>query len=73
MKAPIAAAGVSNLYVQSGLRLRHVAWFALVLGFYDGFFGFVVPILARLVDAFEGRPWTLLSVLPWGHTAPMSG
>ncbi len=52
----LAAVGVSNLYVQSGLRLRHVAWFAFVLGFYDGFFAFGVPILARLADAFEGRP-----------------
>lgn len=52
----LAAVGVSNLYIQSGLRLRHVAWFAFVLGFYDGFFAFGVPILGRLADAFEGRP-----------------
>jgi hypothetical protein len=52
----IAAVGVSNLYVQGGMRLQHVAWFAFALAFSDGLFGFVIPILGRLADAFEGRP-----------------
>lgn len=52
----LSVMGVSNLYVQGGMRLRHVAWFAFLLGFYDGFFAFVVPILARLADRVEGQP-----------------
>lgn len=52
----IAAVGVSNLYVQGGMRLRHIAWFALILAFYDGFFNIVVPIGQKLADRFEGQP-----------------
>ena len=52
----LAAVGVSNLYVQGGMQLRHIAWFTLILGFYDIFFDFVYPILGRLADAFEGQP-----------------
>jgi len=52
----VAAVGVSNLYVQGGMRLRHIAWFALILAFYDGFFNLVVPISLKLADRFEGQP-----------------
>jgi hypothetical protein len=52
----VAAVGVSNLYVQGGMRLRHVAWFALLLACYDAFFSLVVPLTPKLADAFEGRP-----------------
>ncbi len=52
----IAAVGVSNLYVQGGMRLRHIAWFALILAFYDAFFNLVIPISQKLADRFEGQP-----------------
>jgi hypothetical protein len=52
----LAAVGVSNLYVQGGLRLRHIAWLALFLAGYDAFFSLVIPLTPRLADAFEGRP-----------------
>ncbi len=52
----LAAVGVSNLYVQGGMRMRHVAWFALILGFYDAFFAFVFPVTQKLADRFEGLP-----------------
>jgi len=52
----IAAVGVSNLYAQGGMRLRQIAWFALILAFYDGFFNLVVPISQKLADRFEGQP-----------------
>lgn len=52
----LTAVSVSNLYVQGGMRLKHVAWFALLLGFYDGFFAFAFPILGRLADRVEGQP-----------------
>jgi hypothetical protein len=52
----VAAMGVSNLYVQGGLRLRQIAWFAVFLAAYDAFFSTVVPITPKLAAAFEGRP-----------------
>jgi hypothetical protein len=52
----VAAMGVSNLYVQGGLRLRQIAWFAVFLAAYDAFFSTVVPITPQLAAAFEGRP-----------------
>src|SRR5713226_4135516 len=52
----VAAVGVSNLYVQGGMRLRHIAWFALILAFYDAFFNLVIPISQKLADRFEGQP-----------------
>jgi hypothetical protein len=52
----VAAMGVSNLYVQGGLRLRQIAWFAIFLAAYDAFFSTVVPLTPQLAAAFEGRP-----------------
>ncbi len=52
----IAAVGVSNLYVQGGLRLKTIARFALALAVYDAFFSLVVPLTPALADAFEGHP-----------------
>jgi hypothetical protein len=51
-----AAVAVSNLYVQGGMRLRHVAWFALGLAVYDPIFSFWIPLTARLADTFAGFP-----------------
>ena len=52
----IAAVSVSNLYVQGGLRLRQVAWFAVFLAAYDVFFSQVIPLTPQLAQAFKGRP-----------------
>jgi len=52
----VAAMGVSNLYVQGGLRLHQVAWFALFLAAYDLVFSTVIPLTPQLAAAFEGRP-----------------
>ena len=52
----LAAVGVSNLYVQGGLRLPQVGWFALALAAYDAFFSLVVPLTPALAETFEGRP-----------------
>jgi hypothetical protein len=51
-----ASVGVANLYVQGGMSVRQIAWFALMLAFYDGFFNLVVPISQKLADRFEGQP-----------------
>ncbi len=52
----LASSGVANLYVQGGMRLRHVAWFSFILAIYDLFFVIVIPLSARLADLFIGRP-----------------
>jgi hypothetical protein len=49
-----AVAAVSNLYIQGGMRLSHVAWFALGLAVYDPVFSFVFPITDRLAGRFAG-------------------
>jgi hypothetical protein len=51
-----AAVAVANLYIQGGMRLRHVAWLALGLAVYDPIFSFGLPLTARLADTFAGFP-----------------
>jgi len=50
----LTAAAVSNLYIQGGMKLRHVAWFALGLAVYDPLFSFVFPITDQLANRFAG-------------------
>jgi hypothetical protein len=52
----LAAVAVANLYIQGGMRLRHVAWLALGLAIYDPIFSFGIPLTAKLADAFAGHP-----------------
>lgn len=51
-----AVVGVSNLYVQGGMRLRQVAWFSLILAAYDLTFSMFIPISQHLADRFHGQP-----------------
>jgi hypothetical protein len=50
----LVAVSAANLTAQGGLRLNHVAAFALALGCYDAFFATVVPMTQRFVDATAG-------------------
>jgi hypothetical protein len=52
----LAATAVSNLYIQGGMRLRHVAWIALILAVYDLAFIFFVPVTNKLTEQFLGFP-----------------
>jgi hypothetical protein len=52
----LGASAVANLYVQGGMQLRHVAWFALFLAGYDLTFSVVIPLTPLLADAFIGYP-----------------
>jgi plastocyanin len=52
----LAAVGVANLYVQGGLRLRHIAWFTLFLALDDLVFTRLVPLTPQLAVALQGRP-----------------
>lgn len=50
------ATAVANLYIQGGMRLKHVAWFTLGLAFYDFTFSVIIPLTPKLADAFIGYP-----------------
>jgi hypothetical protein len=52
----LAAMAVSNLYVQGGMKLKHVSWFALALAFYDVLFTTVLPVNSHLAEMFLGWP-----------------
>jgi hypothetical protein len=52
----IAAISVANLYVQGGMQLRHVAWFAGALAVYDSVFSIGFPVTNLLVRDFVGYP-----------------
>jgi hypothetical protein len=52
----LAATAVSNLYIQGGMRLRHVAWIALLLAVYDLAFTRYVPLTNKLTEQFLGYP-----------------
>lgn len=52
----LGAVAVANLYVQGGMQLRHVAWFALILAVYDAIFTSLVPLTNALVEDFLGFP-----------------
>lgn len=52
----LGAIAVSNLYVQGGMKLTHVAWFALILAVYDLAFTLFVPLTNKLAEAFLGYP-----------------
>lgn len=51
-----AAVAISNLYVQGGMRLSHVAWFAMALGGYDAMFTLKWPVTNELAERFLGYP-----------------
>ncbi|OLE21636.1 MAG: hypothetical protein AUG49_21565 [Catenulispora sp. 13_1_20CM_3_70_7] len=52
----LGAASVANLYVQGGMKLKHVASFALTLAFYDVLFTTAFPVTDALAEEFLGFP-----------------
>jgi hypothetical protein len=52
----LAAAAIANLYIQGGMRLRHVTWFAVGLAVYDPIFSMVIPITDKLAARFVAHP-----------------
>lgn len=52
----LGAVSVANLYIQGGMRLKHVALFALALAAYDVFSTLVINVTAVLVEEFVGQP-----------------
>ena len=52
----LGAIAVANLYVQGGMRLRHVAWFALALSVYDLVFSNLLPATGILLSKYISYP-----------------
>lgn len=52
----LGAVAIVNLYVQGGMKFKHVALFAFGLAFYDAIFSMVIPLTPQLADAFQGQP-----------------
>jgi hypothetical protein len=52
----LAAISVANLYVQGGMQLRHVAYFAGGLAIYDAVFTLIWPVTNLLVREFVNYP-----------------
>jgi hypothetical protein len=52
----LAAISVANLYVQGGMQVRHVAWFAGGLAVYDSIFTLVLPVSNHLIREFVNHP-----------------
>jgi hypothetical protein len=52
----LAAVTVANLYVQGGMRVKHIAIFGVVLAVYDAIFTFVWPVTNQLAQRFIGWP-----------------
>jgi hypothetical protein len=52
----LGAIAVANLYVQGGMQLRYVAWFALVLAGYDVVFTAAIPLTNKLIEELLGTP-----------------
>jgi hypothetical protein len=52
----LGAVSIANLYVQGGMKLQYVAWFALALAAYDIIFATVLPLTDKLVAGYLAHP-----------------
>src|SRR5215472_14559759 len=63
-----AVVAVSNLYIQGGMRLRHVVYFVLGVAVYDVFSSLVINVTAVLVSNFLGQPLDPMFGMRFGLT-----
>ncbi len=63
----LAAVAVSNLYVQGGMKLRHVAWLSLGLAGYDVAFAGYYPLTGRLIARYITHPLTPVLGMRFGE------
>jgi hypothetical protein len=54
----LGAIAVCNLYLQGGMKLRHVAWLSLGLACYDVVFASYYPLTGRLLARYITHPLT---------------
>ena len=62
----LVAIAVCNLYVQGGMKLRHVAWMALVLAGYDAIFATYYPLAGGLIARYLTHPLTPIVGMRFG-------
>jgi hypothetical protein len=62
----LGAITVCNLYIQGGMKLRHVAWVALGLACYDTIFAAYYPLTGRLIARYLTHPFTPLLGIRFG-------
>ncbi|MBV9449512.1 MAG: hypothetical protein JO345_26820 [Streptosporangiaceae bacterium] len=63
----LAAIAVSNLYVQGGMKLRHVAWLSLGLACYDIVFSDFYPLTDKLLARYITHPLTPVLGMRFGE------
>jgi hypothetical protein len=63
----LAAIAVCNLYIQGGMKLRHVAWLSLGLAGYDVVFAAYFPLTGRLIARYLTHPLTPLFGMRFGY------
>ncbi|HEU5476143.1 MAG TPA: hypothetical protein VFV67_36425 [Actinophytocola sp.] len=69
----LVVVSATNLNVQGGVRLAHIAWFVLFLAGYDLLFATVFPITQRLAAAIQGYPFAPSAGLRIGELGAVIG
>lgn len=67
----LGVVGVTNLWVQGGLRARHVAWLGGLIGVYDLIATTLTSVTTRLATELQGMPFAPVFALT-GGSAPVS-
>jgi hypothetical protein len=63
----LSAIAVCNLYLQGGMKLRHVAWLSLGLAGYDVIFASYYPLTGRLLARYVTHPLTPVVGMRFGE------
>jgi len=63
----LGSIAVANLYVQGGMKLRHVAWLSLGLAGYDILFASYYPLTGRLIARYITHPFTPVVGMRFGE------
>ncbi|HEX6527104.1 MAG TPA: hypothetical protein VF070_44885 [Streptosporangiaceae bacterium] len=63
----LCAIAVSNLYLQGGMKLRHVAWLSLALAGYDVLFAAYYPLTGELIARYITHPLTPVLGMRFGE------
>jgi hypothetical protein len=63
----LSAIAVCNLYLQGGMKLRHVAWLSLGLAGYDVIFASYYPLTGRLLARYVTHPLTPVLGMRFGE------
>ncbi len=67
----IVVVGVCNIWVQSGIRARHVALLACGLAVYDVIATLALPLMTDFLERISSVPLT--PIIAWGHGSGQAG